>query len=291
MSTTQGLRTYQGAVAVVTGGASGIGQALSEALAKRGAVVIIADRQGERAESVAAGIRANGGSASVTELDVVDFPALQQLLMDVERTHGRLDYLFNNAGIGVGGEVRHYQIDDWNRVFDVNLHGVTNGIQAAYPLMLRQGFGHIVNTASMAGLVPSPWTTSYSAAKHAVVGLSMALRVEAAPSGVRVSVLCPGVVRTPILENCGKFGRMVQPIAEERMREYFDRLRPMDPAKFADKVLRAIARNRAIIIYPRWWRISWWLYRLSPWLTEWLTRKAFAAAKRNLEQPPSPGAA
>jgi NAD(P)-dependent dehydrogenase (short-subunit alcohol dehydrogenase family) len=285
MTATKPLRSYTGAVALVTGGASGIGRALSEALAGRGATVYIADRQGDLAETVAAGIRTRGGKASVTELNVVDFAAVQQLVHEVERTQGRLDYLFNNAGIGIGGEACHYQLDDWNRVFDVNVRGVTNGIQAAYPLMLRQGFGHIINTASLAGLVPSPWTVSYTAAKHAVVALSLALRIEAASAGVRVSVLCPGVIRTPILENCGKFGRMVQPIPEGRLRAHFERLRPMDPAKFAQKVLRDIARNRAIIIYPTWWRFSWWLYRLSPWLAELLGHRAFVAAKRSLESP------
>jgi NAD(P)-dependent dehydrogenase (short-subunit alcohol dehydrogenase family) len=276
------LRTFAGAVAVVTGGASGIGQALGEALARRGATVVLADLQGGRAQAVAADIRAAGGRATAAELDVVDFAAVRRLIEETVAAHGRLDYLFNNAGIGINGEVRHYQIEDWYRVFDVNLRGVANGVQAAYPVMLRQGYGHIVNTASMAGLVPSPWVVNYTATKHAVVGLSLALRVEAAAAGVRVSVLCPGVIRTPILE-AGKYGKWLQPIDPERLREHFRRMRPMDPAKFAEKVLPAVARNRAIIIQPAWWRLFWWLNRLSPWLGEYLNRKALAVAKRSLE--------
>src|SRR5439155_13844601 len=103
---------------------------------------------------------------------------------------------------------------DWHKVFDVNLRGVVNGVQAAYPVMLRQGFGHIVNTASVAGLLPTPTIVSYCAAKHAVVGLSTSLRVEAAEAGVRVSVLCPGAIKTPILEG-GKYGKMLQPLPPE----------------------------------------------------------------------------
>jgi short-subunit dehydrogenase len=203
-------------------------------------------------------------------------------------THGRLDYLFNNAGIGIGGEVRCYQIEDWQRMFRVNLQGVANGIQAVYPFMLRQGFGHIVNTASMAGLVPSPWMVSYSAAKHAVVGLSLALRVEAADAGVRVSVLCPGVVRTSILAGGGKFGKMLEQVPAELQQAYWERLRPMEPDQFADKVLRAVARNQAIVIVPWRWKLFWWLNRLSPWLGERLAKKSLADMRKSLAPAPPP---
>ena len=99
----------------------------------------------------------------------------------------------------IGGSVNLYSIEDWNQIIDVNLRGVINGIQAAYKIMMEQGFGHIVNTASMAGLMPGPGNVAYTTTKHAVVGLSKSLRAEAAHRGVRVSVLCPGVIRTPIL--------------------------------------------------------------------------------------------
>lgn len=276
------LRIFDGALAIVTGGASGIGRALGEALARRGAHVVLADLQVEAATEIASAIRADGGQATAAKLDVVDFEAVNRLVQETATLHGRLDYLFNNAGIGVGGEVRHYDIGDWCRVLDVNLRGVVNGVQAAYPIMLRQGFGHIVNTASMAGLVPAPWIVSYTAAKHAVVGLSLALRIEAACAGVRVSVLCPGVIRTPILEGGGKYGELLQPVSAERQRAYWDRYRPMDPGKFAQKVLQAVARNRPIIIVPWWWKFMWWLTRLSPGLGAWLSRRHFADTKKAL---------
>jgi NADP-dependent 3-hydroxy acid dehydrogenase YdfG len=106
--------------------------------------------------------------------------------------YGRIDYLFNNAGIGIGGEVDSFTLHDWSDIIDVNLRGVVHGIQAVYPIMIRQRCGHIVNTASMAALITTVGQAGYTATKHAVVGLSKALRVEAEHHGVQVSVLCPG---------------------------------------------------------------------------------------------------
>jgi len=209
------------------------------------------------------------------KVDVTDFPALEQLVRATVKRTGRLDYIFNNAGIVIGGGVDLYGIEDWNKVIDVNIRGVINGIQAAYQIMLDQGFGHIVNTASMAGLIPGPGNTVYTMTKHGVVGLSISLRGEAALMGVRVSVICPGVIRTPILEGGGRYGKMLMDIPPEEMRRLFERLRPMPPHIFARKVLNAVAKNKAIIIFPRWWRAFWWINRVSPALGIFLTQRSF----------------
>ena len=276
------LRIFDGAVAIMTGGASGIGRALSEALGRRGASVVLADRQIELAQEVAAGIQERGGKASAVELDVTDFTAVDQLVRATVQAQGRLDYMFNNAGIAIGGEVRVCQIEDWDSVLNVNLHGVVNGVQAAYPVMLSQGYGHIVNTASMAGLLPMPTAVSYAATKHAVVGLSKSLRVEAASYGVRVSVLCPGFIRTPILHG-GKYGKNLQPIPLEVQEEFIRKYRPMDPARFAEKVLDVLARNKALIIVPGWWRLFWWLSRLSPALELALAQRSYRSARKAMQ--------
>ena len=270
------IRVFSGATAIVTGGASGIGRALAEELAKRGCEVVLADRQIEAAEEVASGIRTlAGGKATAVTLDVVDFPALQQLANDtVERT-GRLDYMFNNAGIAIGGSVRDYGIQEWNQIIDVNLRGVVNGVQAAYCIMMKQGFGHIVNTASMAGLMPSPGAVAYSMTKHAVVGLSKSLRAEAATLGIRVSALCPGVIRTPILYGGGMYGKMLIDIPQEKLHQLWERLRPMSPSVFAEKVIDSVARNKPIIVVPSWWKLFWWTNRLSPSLGIALAQKSF----------------
>jgi NAD(P)-dependent dehydrogenase (short-subunit alcohol dehydrogenase family) len=254
---------FEGKVAIVTGGASGIGAALGRALGEEGADVVLADRQVALAEEVAAAIRAAGGQARSAELDVRQLASMARVVDDTQARAGRIDLFFNNAGIGVGGEMSAYAPRDWDDVFDVNLRGVAYGVQCVYPRMIRQGSGHIVNTASVAGLIASPLSGSYCAAKHAVVGLSKSLRVEAKRHGVRVSALCPGAIATPILSG-GKFGRMNMGVTGDVIERLWARAHPMNPDVFAHKVLKAVARNEAIIIVPAWWKALWYLERLSP---------------------------
>ncbi|BDB44441.1 MULTISPECIES: SDR family oxidoreductase [Mycobacterium] len=253
--------SVSGKVAFVTGGASGIGAALSAELVKGGAEVWIADRQIEAARDLARRLDRAGAKAHAIELDVRDYPPFEGAVGEVVQRCGRIDYLFNNAGIGVGGEIDSYTLQDWNDVFDVNLRGVVHGIQAVYPLMIRQGSGHIVNTASMAGLLPAPGSASYTASKHAVVAISKVLRLEAARHGVRVSVLCPGAVRTPIL-TMGKYGRFAG-VSDEQILKYWEPMRPMAPEEFAARALRAVLRGDGVIIVPSWWKAAWYVDRWS----------------------------
>ena len=282
MESNKTIRIFDGATAIVTGGASGIGRALAEELVKRGCEVVLADLQIELAEEVASQIRVSGGKAKAVKIDVTDFPAMQHLVQETVKRTGRLDYIFNNAGIVIGGSVNLYGIEDWNRIVDVNLRGVINGIQAAYKIMVAQGFGHIINTASMAGLMHGPGSVAYTTTKHAVVGLSESLRAEAAQMGVRVSVICPGAIRTPILEGGGKYGKMLIEIPPEQVRRMLERLRPMSPNIFAEKVLNSVAKNKAIIIVPSWWKLFWWINRLSPSLGMFLAQKRFQKMQKEL---------
>jgi short-subunit dehydrogenase len=279
--TSNKIRIFNEATAIVTGGASGIGRALARELAKRGSEVVLADRQIRLAEEVAAEISNAGGKAIAREIDVTDYSALEKLVSDTTARTGRLDYMVNNAGIGIGGNVREYSIEDWNQILRVNLHGVINGVQAAYTIMINQGFGHIVNTASMAGLIPSPGVVAYATTKHAVVGLSKSLRAEAASLGVYVSVLCPGVIRTPILEG-GRYGRILVEIPPEKRREFWEKLKPMHPDVFAYKVINSIAKNKAIIIVPSWWKLFWWINRLFPSRGINLAAKSFQKMQKQL---------
>lgn len=256
--------SVSGKTAVITGGASGIGAALAAKLVDGGAEVWIADRQIDAAQELAQRLNSGGAKAHAIELDVRDYSAFEHAVAEVVQQSGRIDYLFNNAGIGVGGEIDSYTLDDWNDVFDVNLRGVAHGIQAVYPIMIRQHSGHIVNTASMAGLVAAAGQGSYTATKHAVVALSKALRLEAERHGVQVSVLCPGAIRTPILTG-GKYGRMTATgLSKDEILKFWEASRPIAPEKFAEQALRAVLRGNLIIVLPAWWKAFWYLDRLSP---------------------------
>lgn len=279
------IRIFDQGVAVITGGASGIGRALGEALAARGCEVVLADLQDDLAKEVAARIVAKGRRAVGVQVDVADAGGLSRIVQDTYERCGRLDYMFNNAGIAVIGEACDLEISDWNRIIDINLRGVIHGIHAAYPIMRQQGFGHIVNTASLAGLMPFGMMVSYSTTKHAVVGLSKSLRVEAARAGIRVSVLCPGGVRTAMLEDGGKFGHLVGDLSREKMGKIFAaRLNPMDVDKCAATALRQITRNEPFIVVPSSARMVWLVDRLSPKLGLAMGRKLFGDILGDLER-------
>ncbi len=274
-----GLRAFSGGVALVTGGASGIGAALSRELARRGATVVLADRDGADARAEAGRIAAAGGRTEAASLDVRDAAAFDTLVGSVLERHGRLDHLFNNAGIGVGGEARDLALDDWRSAVEVNLMGVVHGTHAAWGRMVAQRFGHVVNTASMAAFLAPALGAPYGATKYAVLGLSRALRVEGAGLGLRVSALCPGVIRTPILEGGGRHGR-VQALAPAMQKRLWERMRPMDPDVFARRALDDVLRNRGVIVHPAWWRALRALDGVAPSLVEAIARREVERVRR-----------
>ncbi len=262
---------FRNKTAIVTGAASGIGRAVCEEMGRRGAVVVASDIDGEGADRVAAAVASAGGTATASRLDVTEADAVAALVEKTASAHGRLDYIFNNAGIGTGGEVYDVSLEQWRRIIDINLWGVIYGVSAAYPLMKKQGFGHIVNTASVAGLIALPMSTPYTTTKHAVVGLSSALREEAVAFGVKVSVVCPGFIRTAIFANAdvantdpGEARKGMEAAAEPLFMEVSDA---------ATKILRGVERNQRIINFPRHARLWWLLHRLHPDLLRPLYRK------------------
>jgi NAD(P)-dependent dehydrogenase (short-subunit alcohol dehydrogenase family) len=250
--------------AIVTGGASGIGLALSRRLVDRGFQVVIADIDGDAATAAAAELKGAQGA----QLDVADAVAVTELIDATHDRHGRLDLLCNNAGIGASLPVEHVDLDHWQRTLEVNLAGVVHGCHAAYPHMVRQGFGRIVNTASLAGVLGGLGTAvPYATSKHAVVGLSLAWRVAAAPHGVGIHVVCPGGVDTPMLDKVAFPGLDVPAGAVRSMRSQAAEMgvRRFYPAdRLARDVLRGVARDRALIVTPATARLPWRLYRMAP---------------------------
>ena len=264
-------------IVVITGAASGIGRALGVELARLGAIVVMADVQTKMLEDVVASIAQDGYKVKAKTLDVTNSEDVKALVGDTAAEYGRLDYIFNNAGIAVGGEVRDCSIDDWRNVLNVNLFGVINGVAAAYPLMVKQGFGHIINTSSIAGLAPFPYEIPYVTSKHGVVGLSNALRIEGADLGVNVSVVCPGLIKTAIYHT-SKLIKLDRDKFLESLPERFW----ITPEKCALQILHGVKHNKAVIVVTSLAKIVWWLYRIYPGLILWFLGQAIRKSRKEM---------
>ncbi|WP_203448809.1 SDR family oxidoreductase [Mycobacteroides sp. CBMA 326] len=247
---------FRGATAIVTGAASGIGRALCELLIDRGAVVWAADRDGVGLASLAAEC---GSRLKTAVIDVADRESVAALVDQAVWSSGRLDLMFNNAGIVVGGDLAEMTTEVWRQIVDVNFWGVVHGTQLAYAQMRDQGVGHIVNTSSSAGLMPVASSAAYAATKHAVVGLTTSLRAEAKPYGVRASVVVPGLVDTGIFDKAHNL-----PGYDYRASVDAVPFAKISPERAAEAILRGVARNQQFITFPAYNRILVRLNRIAP---------------------------
>jgi NAD(P)-dependent dehydrogenase (short-subunit alcohol dehydrogenase family) len=277
------MKSLSQKVAIVTGGGSGIGEGLCRELARRGARVVVADINSAEAARVAASITGAiaglGGQATASTVDVARAEEVTRLVEDTADAYGRLDYMFNNAGMAIGGDFRDLTLDHWHRVLDVDLYGVLHGMQAAYPVMVRQGFGHIVNTSSAAAFFAAPGNAPYCTAKHALVGLSLSLRLEGIDLGVKVSCVCPGFVRTNVYRNAEVAG-MTLPADTPREQVAGAPAKMMDPGRAAQVILDGVARNKAMIVFPasiRWARRA---ERLFPGLSDRILLRQMRESRR-----------
>lgn len=239
-------------VAFVTGGGSGIGRAICACLAREGFHIAVADQDSSGAETTAASIRDSGGSASAHEMDVVDPQAWTEALASLE---GPLRVLVNNAGICIGRPLVDMSLDDWRRQIQTNLDGTFLGLRHGIPLMAESGGGAIVNIASVAGIRGIPGLAGYCASKAGVIYLSKSAALECAAAGnnIRVNVVLPGAIETPIWAKIDHDGR--RPASEAAAREAMERHRqgavaatpqgaPGTPADVAE-VVTFLASDRA----------------------------------------------
>lgn len=249
---------FQDKTAIVTGAASGIGRELVVQLLQQGAIVFATDVNQAGLETLLAEQASAGSRLQIARLDVTDRVACETLIQGVLQQRGRLDFMFNNAGICIFGEVKNMTPDQWDRIIDINLRGVVHGTDIAYKIMCEQRSGHIVNTASGAGLMPIPLMTAYCTTKHAVVGLSTSLREEARRYNVRVSAICPGIISTNIVNATESHDFDMQKMHASS---------PVKEVPVADAVktiLKGVAGNKSTIVFPRDVKFSTKAYSLMP---------------------------
>ena len=277
---------YRGKVALVTGGAAGIGEELVRQLSAAGAAVVIADVAGEAAIKLADELNRGRAQALGCRADVSRYDDVEIAVRTAVDRFGRLDLMINNAGVGLAGEWRDLELSDWKPIVEVNLWGVIHGVHAALPEMLRQGQGQIVNIASAAGLVPRPGMVPYAASKFAVVGLSTSLRYEVEDLGIRVNVACPFNVGTAIFKST-----KYRNIDHERMLAAIP-IRQISVKECVDQILVGVRKDRAVITMPRFARFEWRLYRYFPRAAGLLLRRrrALFRAHRISDRAPAPSA-
>jgi len=241
-------------IAIVTGGAGGLGAALCERLVDEGATVVALDVDKAGLATLVRRLDERSGRIEGVYADVTEPGALERVVDSVFERFGRLDLMLNNAGVGIRGEVKDFSEAQWRQIFEIDFWSVVQGSRIAYARMIEQGSGQIVNVASLAGLLPAPTVAPYSAAKHAVVGFSLALRVEAEDLGIEVSTVCPGPIATG-------FHAALMGSGEVRAEPPAGSLSALDAAR---EILSGMERNQSLIVFPRRARRLWWLWRFVP---------------------------
>jgi NAD(P)-dependent dehydrogenase (short-subunit alcohol dehydrogenase family) len=235
------MKLESGDVAVITGGASGIGFGLAEAVVARGGRVVISDIRADAAEAAASSLRRAGAEAVAVSADVADAESVRALAEAAVYAFGSVQLLCNNAGlVSPSAALWEQAPQTWERMIQVKIMGVVNGVRAFAPHLIAQGRGHILNTASSGGLAPLPTRSPYTATMHAVVGLTETLNLElrqAAP-GVGATVLCPGLVDTPLGENSALLGAIDLPPGTPNIRSMGRSF--LTPAEVAEAALAAM---------------------------------------------------
>jgi len=249
------MKEVSGKVAFVTGGGSGIGLGMAKVFAAAGMKVVIADVRQDHLDTAMSHLKSAGSKVHAIALDVTDRGAMERAAEETVRVFGKIHLLCNNAGVSIFGPMDQATYEDWDWVMRVNVNGVINGLQSFVPRIKAHGEGgHVVNTASMAGVIVGPGMGIYSASKFAVFGLTTSLRYDLAPHHIGVSVLCPGFVRSNIHEAVLSRPKSLEhsgyPMTDEDIKRLDGVLSVgMDPVQVAERVLRGVRHNE-LFIFP-----------------------------------------
>jgi 3-oxoacyl-[acyl-carrier protein] reductase len=248
--------------ALVTGAGSGIGREIALALAKEGVRLFLVDVDETKAAATADEAKARGVETIVHRCDVADSAQVDQACQAVLAKWDGLDILVNNAGIVYYGNAHAMSPEQWDRLMAINLMAPIRFIHNLLPALRRSDESQILNVSSIMGLVPKRRTAAYQASKYGLVGLSLSLRAEYSPSGVGVSVLCPGLVDTQLLPTAGTTGMLDK---KPKIKSWW----LVSPRYIAKHAVKAIRNNPAIVVVPWQARAFWWIQRLMPWLMDW----------------------
>lgn len=272
-------RDLSGKLVVVTGAASGMGRALAELCARRGARLGLCDLNEAGLAETVQSARAHGSDVTSAAIDVSSRADMGEFAQRVHAEQGVVDLLINNAGVGLGADFLNTTLDDWDWIIDVNLKGVVHGCHFFVPAMVERGQGgHVANLASIAGLTATQLLTAYSATKFAVVGLSGAMRTELSPHGIGVTALCPGVINTAIARKTRARGWQ-QVLQDAGQSEQLFRLRAYSAERAADRILEHVHHDRAIgTVAPEAWAM-FMLKRFAPQVCDALDRQLGAQAR------------
>lgn len=264
------MRELRGRTAVVTGAASGIGRALAAILAQRGCALALADVDAAGLEETATRARVIGIRVSCHVVDVADWDRMVAFADDVQREFGGADLLVNNAGVSVTGTLEEQSIEDLRWIVGVNFWGVVHGCKAFLPLLRQRPEAHIVNVSSLFGIIGLPTQSSYCATKFAVSGFSEALWAELADSGIGVTVVHPGGVKTNIV----KASRTADAALKQAAIERFGR-QAMAPERVAERIVRGVERGEMRVRICRETFVVDWAKRLFPAGVHRLVRRGY----------------
>ncbi len=223
-------------VVIITGATSGIGEATARLLATEGAITVLAGRRAERLDRLRGEIEKSGGQAMSVETDVTKFDDTRRLIDTVHKKYGRIDILFNNAGVMLLGPVLDADVTDWQRMIDTNLYGLIWCTHAVLPHMVKQGSGHIVQTSSVAGRTANSGSAVYNLTKWGVNAFTEALRRELVESKIRTTIIEPGLVATELREH------ITNREAKDRVNEWAESVRQLQAEDIANAVLYAVTQ-------------------------------------------------
>ena len=250
---------------LITGGATGLGQAISLKWAdkwanKEGAFdICIADINQERGDETVNALIAKGANAFYVHCDITSDSDVQTLAQTIDSRWGGVDYVFNNAGVATGGSLLDESIEQWQWVFDINVLGMVRVSRALLPLMRKQGGGYFINIASQAGLTPIPYMGSYNAVKAAVVSFSETMKLELAPDNINVSVVCPGFFKTNLDESM----RSTNPASHKMIKKFFAKA-DMTKEDVAEAIYQQVSKKQFLILTHKLGKRAFLLKKLLP---------------------------